>query len=137
MATIYVAHSKGLGEWAAEVGLTKYVYLVGMAEESAKDAEKALNDGAVAGEVDWKVIGKAETDMTLEDALARLGRKEKAIDPSLYPRVRGTAGLFKIKLANVENHMLVKLALEGSDTKAVKVKPTDIGAYLIKNAIGA
>jgi hypothetical protein len=137
MATIYVAHSKGLAEWAAEVGLTKHVFLVGMAEGDAKDTEKVLNDGTVAAEVDWKVIGKAETELSLEDALARLGRKEKAIDPSLYPRLRGARGLFKVKLTNVENHMIVKLAMDGLDTSKVKVKPADIGTYLVKNATGA
>lgn len=52
MTVLYIATSKNLGGWAADVGLTKHVYKLGVAEGSADGAVKALNDDALAGESD-------------------------------------------------------------------------------------
>jgi hypothetical protein len=136
MATIYVAASKALGEWAEEVGLTKHVYKVGVTEDSADEAVKALNAQETAGQTDWKLLAKGKGDIEEDAALERLARKEKAVDPTLYPKLRDAKGIFKVKTANVENAMLVKHALEGGDPKVVKMKPADIGAYLVRNALG-
>lgn len=137
MTVIYAAFSKGLAQWGAEVGLTKHIYKLGVFDGPAAAAVDALNAAQHAGQSDWKLIAKQEVDSTDEAALLeRLARKEKPVDPGLYPKIKGAAGIFKVKLANVENHLLVKVALEGRDTKAVKVKPADVGAYLIRNAAG-
>ena len=136
MATIYVAVSKTLGEWAEEVGLTKHVYKVGVTDGSAEDAVKALNAQETAGQSDWKLLAKGEGEIEEDAAFERLARKEKAVDPKLYPKLREAAGIFKVKTTNVENAMLVKHALDGGDPKAVKMKPADIGAYLVRNALG-
>ena len=137
MATVYAAFSKVLAEWGAEVGLTKHIYKLGVADTPAAAAIEALNAGQHAGASDWKLLAKREWDGADEAALIeRLARKEKLVDPAFYPRIQGSPGIFKVKLANVENHLLVKIALEGKDTAGVKVKPADVGAYLIRNATG-
>lgn len=137
MAVVYAAFSKVLAQWGAEVGLTKHIYKLGVADGSAAAAVEALNASQHAGANDWKLLGKRELDSADEAALIeKLARKEKLVDPSFYPRIQGATGIFKVKPANVENHLLVKIALEGKDTAGVKVKPADVGAYLIRNAAG-
>ena len=136
MVIIYVTRSQSLAKWGTDVGFTKHLYKVGVAEDTAEAALKALNKGRYAGEADWRLVTKQKTEIADESAmLERLGRKERVVDPDLYPKLRGARGIFKVKLANVENHLLVKKTLEGSYEKTVKVKPTDIGAYLILNAL--
>lgn len=131
MATIYVATSKANQEWGADVGLGKNLYKVGIAEGQTPEAALA----GFAGQTDWKVLGSEDTEVSEADALARLGRKEKAVDPTYYPKLRGATGLFKVNLTNVENSMLVALALDGHETKNFKTKPADIAKFLIANAV--
>jgi hypothetical protein len=135
MTVLYVATSKNLAGWAADVGLTKQVYKVGVAEGSTDDAIKALNDDGFAGESDWRLLKQQEVD-GLEEAAAidRLAKREKMVDPNYYPKIRGAVGIFKIKIGNVANHLLVKRALAGDEEKIDKVKTADIAAYLIQNA---
>lgn len=137
MATIYVARSKMLGEWGSDVGLGKNLYKVGVAEGAGKDAVEALNAASHAGQTDW-VLVKAEEEDGLDEAavVERLGGKEKMVDPKYYPRIRGALGIFRVKLENVENHILVKQALAGQEPKLGKLKPADIAGYLIVNAKG-
>lgn len=136
MTVLYVAMSKNLAGWAADVGLTKHVYKIGTAECSADDAIKALNDDGLAGESDWRLL-KQQEGGGLEEAVAieRLAKKEKIVDPNYYPKIRGAIGIFRVKVANVANHLLVKRALAGEEEKVDKVKPADIAAYLIQNAL--
>ena len=136
MSVLYVATSKNLAGWAADVGVTKQVYKVGVAEGSADDAIKALNDDGFAGENDWRLLKQQEVD-GLEEAVAidRLAKKEKMADPNYYPKIRGAVGIFKVKIGNVANHLLVKRALAGDEEKIDKVKTADIAAYLIQNAL--
>lgn len=130
MAFIFVATSKANQEWGADVGLGKNLYKVGIADEP----ETAL--AGFAGQSDWKVLKSEDTDLSEDDALARLGRKEKPVDPNYYPKLRGAQGLFKVNVAHVENSMLVALALDGkAPPKGFKVKPADIAKYLINNAL--
>ena len=135
MTVLYVAASKNLAGWAADVGLTKHVYKLGVAEGSADDSIKALNDDGFAGESDWRLLKQQEVE-DLEEAIAveRLAKKEKMIDPNYYPKIRGAVGIFKVKIGNVANHLLVKRALAGDEQKLDKVKTADIAAYLIQNA---
>lgn len=136
MATIYVARSKDLGEWGSDVGLGKNLYKVGVADAPGKDAVEALNADNHAGQTDW-VLVKSETvedGLDEEAVVERLAAKEKEVDPKYYPRIRGARGIFKVKLENVENHILVKQALAGQEAKLGKLKPADIANYLIVNA---
>jgi hypothetical protein len=133
MAAIYVARSARLGKWASDVGLSKNVFKVGVTEEDVK----ALVASGWAGETDWQLVKQQPVAGVSEDeVLERLARKEKAIDPKYYPRIRDACGLFKVDPAHVENHILVTRALAGEGEIAVlKIKPADFAAYLIHNAL--
>lgn len=136
MTTIYVAASKGLAEWGAAVGLTKFVFKVGLAEGDAKAAVEALNAARHAGHEDWKLLKHADAGATDEaTALARLTQRERPVDPAHYPQIKGAPGIFKVKPANVERQMTVERALAGDLDKMEKLKPVDIAAYLINNAL--
>jgi hypothetical protein len=132
MAVIYVARSVALSKWASDVGLSKHVYKLGLAEEPLKPVIAA----GWAGETDWTLVKKEPHDGADEAAaIERLARKEKMIDPALYPRIKGTLGIFKVLPAHVENHILVSRALAGASERAeLKLKPVDFAAYLIHNA---
>lgn len=132
MATIYVATSKANQEWGADVGLGKNLYKVGIVEDGTPDQALA----GFAGQTDWKVLATEETELAEADALARLARKEKPVDPNYYPKLRGAQGLFKVNLTAVENSMLVAMALEGKEPgKTFKLKPADVARFLIGNAL--
>jgi hypothetical protein len=136
MTILYVATSKIFSAWAADVGLGKHVYKVGLIEGSAEDALRALNDESCAGANDWRLLTTQPVDGLDEaTALERLAKKEKVVDPNYYPRLRGATGVFRVKVANVANHLLVKRALAGEEEKVDKVKAPDIAAYLIQNSL--
>jgi hypothetical protein len=136
MTILYVATSKIFSAWAADVGLGKHVYKVGVAEGSTDDALKALNDESCADANDWRLLKTQEVDGLDEAGIVeRLAKKEKVVDPNYYPRLRGAIGIFRVKVANVANHLLVKRALAGEEEKVDKLKTTDIAAYLIQNAL--
>ena len=135
MTIVYIATSKNLASWAADVGLTKHVYKIGIAQGSAEDAIEALNDEGFAGESDWRLLKEQDVnDLDEAAAVDRLAKREKMVDPNYYPKIRGAAGIFKVKIGNVANHLLVKRALAGDEQKVDKVKTADIAAYLIQNA---
>jgi hypothetical protein len=70
------------------------------------------------------------------DAIERVARKEKLIDPKIYPKLRGAVGVFKVVPAHVENHILVSRALAGEAERIeLKLKPADFADYLIGNAV--
>jgi hypothetical protein len=133
MAILYVATSKAQQEWGNDVGLGKNLYKVGVADgQTAEDAVAGF-----ANQSDWVVVKSQDgVDLSEDDLLARLGRKEKLVDPNYYPKLRGATGIVKINLTAIENSMLVALALEGREPpKNFKVKPADIAQYLINNAL--
>lgn len=135
MAFLYVAASKALAAWAADVGLTKHIYKVGVADGPIEDAIAALNGESFAGEADWKLLQKQETtDVDDASAVARVAAREKMIDPNYYPKIRGATGIFKVKIGNVANHLLVRRALAGEEEKLDKVKTADIARYLLQSA---
>jgi hypothetical protein len=132
MPTVYVAASKELGKWGADVGISKHLFKVGVTEEPAEEAVAVLNAASYAGQADWKLVQKQEVQSLSEEAaIERIQRKEKVLDPNYYPRLRGTSGIFRVKPVNVENHILVAQALAGREPKLDKLKPADIAQYLI------
>jgi hypothetical protein len=133
MAKLYVARSAKLGKWAYDVGFGKHIYKVGIAEDDAK----TLAAAGWAGESDWTIVKQQDVEGIDEaEALARLEHKEKPIDPKLYPKLKGAAGIFRVAAPHVENHIIVSRALAGdSDRAEIKLKPADFAAYLIHNAL--
>jgi hypothetical protein len=133
MAVLFVARSAKLSKWASDVGLSKHVYKVGIAEEPLKPV---LAQGW-CGETDWMLVKKAAAaGLEEEAAIERLAAKERMIDPGLYPRLKGTRGVFKVAPAHVENHILVTRALAGeAELKELKLKPGDFADYLLKNGL--
>jgi hypothetical protein len=132
MPVLFVARSAQLGRWSSDVGLGKHVYKIGVTEEDPK----ALAATGWAGESDWKIVKSEPVEgLGEEEAIERLGRKEKMIEPRLYPKLKGAQGVFRVVQAHVENHFIVARALAGeSDKLNLKVKPADFAAYLIHNA---
>jgi len=138
MAILYVATSKSLAEWGEEVGLTKHLYKIGVTEEPAEAIAPGLNETQHGGRADWTLVKHVKVNALTDEIIReRLSKKEKAVDPALYPRIRGALGIFKVKITNVENHIMVKKALAGEEPKNLKLKPADIAAYLFANAIGS
>ena len=132
MTVLFVARSAKLSKWASDVGLSKHVYKVGIAEEPLKPVLTA----GWCGETDWTLVKKAEAgDIGEAAAIELLAKKERMIDPNLYPRLKGATGVFKVAPAHVENHILVARALTGEGgIQDLKLKPADFADYLIKNA---
>lgn len=133
MAMLYVARSAKLARWASEVGFGRHVYKIGVGEE----APKALAAAGWAGESDWTIVRQQKVeDLSEAEVFARIGRKERVIDPNLYPRLKGASGIFRLSAERVENHVLVRRALAGaSESAAIKLKPVDFADYLIAGAL--
>jgi hypothetical protein len=133
MGSIYVARSAKLGRWASDVGLGRHVYKVGVADG---DPKPIVAEGW-AGETDWVVVRKRESgDLSEDEALERLARKEKMIEPRLYPKLKGAVGVFRLTAPQVENHLLVTRTLAGDGGRIeLKLKPADFADYLIHNAL--
>jgi hypothetical protein len=132
MPVLFVARSARLARWASDVGFGRNIYKLGVSE----DDPKALAARGWAGEADWTIVRKETVAGLSEDeAIARLGRKEKPIDPDYYPKLKGAQGVFRVAAEHVENHIIVSRALAGaSDPAALKLKPADFAAYLMHNA---
>lgn len=132
MPVLYVARSARFGRWASDVGLGKHAYKVGVCDGDPK----ALAEAGWAGETDWKIVRRDAVDGLSEaEALERLARKEPMIDPNLYPKLKGAAGIFRVAATRVENHIIVSRALAGdADRRDTKLKPADFAAYLAHNA---
>jgi hypothetical protein len=133
MPILYVARSSKLGRWASDVGLGKSIYKVGVSDGDPR----ALAAAGWAGETDWTIVRKTAVEgLSEQEALDRLARKEKMIDPSLYPKLKGAAGVVRLTPARVENHMVVTRALAGqSDRVEIKLKPADYADYLVYNTL--
>lgn len=138
MPTLFVAKSDSQQGWASDVGLTRHVYKLGLSDDDAPSAVAALNAEKYAGRSDWALVAAQDVDQSdLQPILQRVARKETLVDPTYYPQLKRADGIFKVKLANVENHFLVRDALEGQQIKKIKA-PTaaQIGTYLLRMSIG-
>ena len=133
MAVLYVARSSKLSRWASDVGLGKNVYKLGLSDGDPK----ALAATGWAGEADWTIVRKRTVEgLTEQEAIDRLSRKEKMIDPNLYPKLKGAVGVFRLSPERIHNHIIVTRALAGeSDRAEIKLKPTDYADYLIHNTL--
>jgi hypothetical protein len=132
MPSIYVARSVKTGKWGSDVGLGKHIYKVGVTDGDLKETAAA----GWAGETDWSIVKSELVEGTTEEeTIERLARKDRMIDPNLYPKLKGARGVFRLNLVQVENHIVVSRALAGaSDKTELKLKPIDFAAYLIHNA---
>jgi hypothetical protein len=133
MPVIYVASSRTLSDWGATVGISKSLYKLGVAE-SGKDAIAALNEEAVAGATDWKLVKAEPIEADEDEVIDRMAKREPPVDPRYYPRLKGAVGIFRVKPKSVENAMLVEKAMAGQESLNFTVKPADFASYLIKNA---
>lgn len=133
MGTIYVARSAKFAEWASDVGLSKNVYKLGYTDEPVEELVAA----GWCGMDDWTLLRKKAADGLDEaELIAKLARKEKMIDPTYYPRLRGATGIFKVVPDKVENSILVaKSMADETISKLPKLKPADFADYLIQNAL--
>jgi hypothetical protein len=133
MAVLFVARSARLARWAFDVGFGKHIYKIGV----CPDDPKAIAAAGWAGETDWKIVRREEVEgLTEADAIERLARRERPIDPNLYPKLKGAVGVFRVSPEHVENHIIVGRALAGdSDRIDLKLKPIDFAGYLFHNAL--
>ena len=133
MAILYVARSSKLSRWASDVGLGKNVYKVGICDGDPRPLAAA----GWAGETDWAIVRKTAIEGPSEpEAIERLGRKERMIDPNLYPKLKGAAGVFRLTPERIRNHIIVTRALAGEgDRTEIKLKPTENAEYLIHNTL--
>jgi hypothetical protein len=133
MPVFYVARSAKLARWAFDVGFGKHIYKLGVFDGDPKPLAAA----GWAGEADWKIVRQEEVEGLSEaEAIDRLGKKERMIDPNLYPKLKGAAGVFRVAADHVENHIIVSRALAGdSDRRDMKLKPADFAAYMVHNAL--
>ena len=136
MSTLFVAKSKDLQSWGHGVGVTKFLYKVGVSDGSADDAITGLNDAKAAGLEDWKLLAKQDVEHDEAAALGQLELREQQLDSDFYPPIRGEPGIFKVKVSNVEDDMMVRAALanENQQLKTLKAKDKDIAAYLLRRA---
>ncbi|MBM3511126.1 MAG: hypothetical protein FJX61_13480 [Alphaproteobacteria bacterium] len=136
MPVVFVAYSKALAEWAGEVGLSKHVFKVGVAAGKAEEAVAAYNAEGFAGQTDWKVLKKEKVEAADEaTTVEKIARREREVDPTYYPKIRGARGLFRVKIENVEKAIYVQQTLDGGELRDVKIKPADIAVYLLRNAV--
>lgn len=133
MATIFVARSANLSQWGSDVGLGKNLFKVGICDG---DPAEILAVG-IAGEKDWTLVKKqADIDLTEEEMVERLSKRQKRVDPTYYPRIKGETALFKVADSDVQRHIVLARAMAGESEKAaIKLKVADFANYLIANAL--
>jgi hypothetical protein len=136
VATIYVAKSKNLQEWGSDVGISKSLYKVGLFDGAATDAIADLNARAYLGQTDWTLMADRETELSDQAAMVdKLAERGNRVDPTYYPKIKGDRGIFKVNVHNVEAQLIVRNTMAGEIPKVPKLKPADIGNYLIDGAL--
>ena len=73
-----------------------------------------------SGAADWSLGKKQDNveDTSEDEVITRLSGKAKMIDPKLYPRIRDTAGIFKVTLAQRAVVRAVRQAANGASNGA-------------------
>ena len=138
MPAAYVAMRLAQQEWGEGVGISKYLYKIGLADGEGKAAATAavdaLNEAKHAGQSDWQLCGTQDVADADEEAfITKMADRQKMIDPTYYPKIKGARGIFKINIRNVEAHHVIKRTMEGKTAKVPKLKPTDIASYLLSS----
>jgi len=133
MAIIYIAMSPLMQEWGADVGISKFLYKVGIAGESAKDAVAELNTEGYAGQKDWQLLGERPSDLDAAALMSRLADRQKTIDPLYYPKLKGAKDIVKLEQRKVEANLVIKRTMEGRDSKVPKLKPADMADYILES----
>ena len=118
-------------EWGADVGISKHLYKVGLAEDTTKAAVEELNATGYAGHKDWQLIGEKPAEMDVATLLARVAERQKVIDPLYYPKIKGAKDIVKLEQRKVEANLVIKRTMEGRDSKVPKLKPADMAAYIL------
>jgi hypothetical protein len=131
MGQVYVAMSPAMQEWGGDVGISKNVYKVAYTDETPEEALAGLNAGGYAGVKDWELLGARDLGMDAAALAGRLKDRHKMIDPLYYPRIKGAKDIVKIEIRKVEANLVIKRTMEGRDSKVPKLKPKDIGTYLL------
>jgi hypothetical protein len=68
--------------------------------------------------------------------IERLARKGKMLDPTYYPKLKGTRGIFRLTPEQIENHIMIARAMaRENELKVIKLKPIDFADFLIHNAL--
>ncbi len=136
MPAVFVAVSAAQQEWGEGVGISKHLYKIGLAEGDGKEAAgaavAALNEASHAGQTDWQLVGfKDGVEDAESDVIAKMADRQKMIDPTYYPKIKGARGIFRVNVRNVEAHHVIKNTMEGKTSKVPKLKPKDIADYLL------
>lgn len=133
MATIFIARSANVSQWGSDVGLGKNLFKVGVTDGDPA----ALVAEGWAGERDWTLVKQqADVDVTQAEVEERLARRQKRVDPTYYPRIKGETALFKVVDADVQRHMVLARAMAGeSERTPIRLKAADYAAYLLSNAL--
>ena len=137
MPSIYVAFSPAMQEWGSDVGVSKHLYKPGFTEGNPKDAVRDLNEAAYAGQKDWELAGAREAAEFDETSFAaRLIDRQKTIDPLYYPKIKGAKDIVKLEQRKIEANIVIKLTMEGRDSKVPKLKPPLVAEVILDSLIG-
>lgn len=137
MSTVYIAMSPTMQEWGSDAGISKHLYKIGVTDEKPEDAVKTLSEEGYAGQKDWELAGSREVEgLDPEAMMKRLGDRQKMVDPLYYPKIKGAKDIVRIDQRKVEAHIVIKRTMEGRDSKIPKLKPKDMAAFILDNALG-
>lgn len=137
MPNVYIAMSETMQEWGNDAGISKHLYKIGCTDETPEEAVEGLNGDSYAGQSDWILVAARAVDEVNPEALmARVGERQKLIDPLYYPRIKGAKDIVRVDQRKVEANIVIKRTMEGRDSKVPKVKPKDMAAFILDSALG-
>ena len=135
MPYCYIARSKSLQEWGNAVGISKNLYKVGITQEDVKSVVSKMNLENYAGKNDWKLVLHGSVEESKDSLIyEKIKQSIDMIDPEYYPQIRGAIGIFKVKLQNVEDSLLLGFALQNKEKpiNGVKVGSKEIAKYILE-----